>query len=499
MSRVEKVAIGIAALATVLLTTMPWVSQPDVTKKTDTVQTAPVKPSQAAGISLQQARRSADQAISAPTGFDPSGSVDERNADEERMDARREEIRDYFADRRAKLNIVANTRTSSGQEFDWIPREAFDADGQAVTPPPMPDADTDQLLSDGYSPEHDDYNALTELQQEPEAWGPEGTVPVVRMDTDEYVASLRPQGTLQDFLSKYGRQDLSGAPAPTSPVPGLFHPERGYAFTRHIEPNIGSKGSINIWQPYVGNSAEFSLGQTAIAAQTEDSRVCLFRWYCRSYPSVLQTIEAGWQKAPPGTSINGDWYTHFFIYFNTNGYASQGDKIGGYNTTVEGFVQHSSTVTPGARLTSISRLGSSQYSATIDVRLWQGNWWIRYGNEWVGYYPASLFGNFRVGGLEQGADRVTWYGEVVDLPDDGMPTNTDMGSGRFPDQGFRYSAYMRNLLIRRQNGTLTRFDPDNMGTTGADVGCYELDTHFSSTGSWQSYFYWGGPGRSSTC
>jgi hypothetical protein len=467
----------------------------------------PVKPAQVAAATGGTLHEVEEPDADLPVGSDPSGSVDEDLTDEEQMQARRETIREYFAERRAKLNIVATTRTSSGQEFDWIPSEALDEDGSPMTPPPPIGLETGADVEAEHR-EQGDQMALTELEQEPDAWGPEGTVPVVRMDTDEYIASIQTRGTLQDFLSKYGDQDVrrfpeprapeAGAPAPASPEPGLFHPERGYAFSWHEEQNLGSKGAINIWQPYVGDSAEFSLGQTSVSATTDASRIC-FSIFCFGVSSVLQTIEAGWQKAPPGTNINGDWFTHFFIYFNTNGYASQGDNVGGYNHTVDGFVQYSSTVTPGARITSISRLGGAQYSASIDVRLWQGNWWIRYGNQWVGYYPASLFGGLRTGGLENRSEKVTWYGEVVDLPD-GVPTTTDMGSGRFPGEGFGYSAYQRNLLVRRTDGVLVRFDPDARGGTGADVGCYDLEPHFGNTGSWQSYFYWGGPGRNnSTC
>jgi hypothetical protein len=132
--------------------------------------------------------------------------------------------------------------------------------------------------------------------------------------------------------------------------------------------------------------------------------------------------------------------------------------------------------------------------------LWYGSWWLRLNNEWVGYFPASLFGSPRVGGLEIQGEHVHWYGEVVDLPD-GVVTTTDMGSGRFPHEGFGYAAFMRKLLVRRSSDvSLVRFDPTAKGWTNADVGCYDLEPHFGNTGSWQSYFYWGGPGKNnSTC
>ncbi len=514
VSKIETAAItGISLAALLAISLLGGESGPTGTGKiavepapaAEVAEAFPVKPAQvAAAASGGPAVEVSETDSELPLGADPSGSVDESLTEEEMMEARRGKIREYFEERRAKMNIVATTRTSSGQEFDWIPREAVDKAGNPVTPPPQIGTEGDRDIEFEHR-ELGDHLALTELQQEPDALGPEGTVPVVRMDTDEYIANIHPQGTVQDFLSKYGRQDI-GSPSPRDPragedgeqpVPGLFHPERGYAFTYHNENNFGSKGAINIWQPYVGNAAEFSLGQTAVSATTDASSSC-FWFFCMSFPSVKQTIEAGWQKAPPATNINDDWYTHFFIFYNTNGYASQGDNLGGYNKTVDGFVQYSSTVTPGGRITSISTRGGAQYSASIDVRLWRGNWWIRYGNEWVGYYPASLFGGLRVGGLETRGESVMWYGEVVDLPD-GVVTSTDMGSGRFSDQGFGYSAYMRNLLVRRSSdGALVRFDPDNKGGTGADVGCYDLETHFGHTGSWQSYFYWGGPGRNNS-
>lgn len=46
------------------------------------------------------------------------------------------EIRDYFENRHKRLEIVATTRTPSGQLLDWVPIESQLKSGKIATPPP---------------------------------------------------------------------------------------------------------------------------------------------------------------------------------------------------------------------------------------------------------------------------------------------------------------------------------------------------------------------------
>jgi hypothetical protein len=119
-----------------------------------------------------------------------------------------------------------------------------------------------------------------------------------------------------------------------------------------------------------------------------------------------------------------------------------GNGRGGYNTDVDGWVQVSSTVFPTMNLAQ-SVFGGDQYELALKVQLSAGNWWVRVGDQWLGYYPASLY---NPAGLRSQADKVDWGGEIVDdVVHHPEATSTWMGSGHFPAAGWQWAAYMRNL------------------------------------------------------
>jgi len=380
---------------------------------------------------------------------------------------RRERLHNYLASRRARLDIVATTKTDSGQVIDWILRDTQGHSGHVASPPAL-----ERMVDEG------DEAVSFELTEQLRARGPAGTVPVLRRDVDEVLNGRLPVG-IDDFLSKYGH-----AADRCSPFDGLNSgleqpgtSDHEYVFTDQARVNFGGHGNINVWDPYVYKSGEFSLGQVAVARSANGS--------------AMQTIEAGWQDYK---NLYGDNVPHLFVYFTTNAYASQGDNVGGYNMDVDGFVQYSSTAFPGMKLESISSIGGVQHSIHIRVQLHAGNWWIRAGKEWVGYYPAKLFS---ANGLRNKADRISWFGEVVDM-DDGVNSYTDMGSGQFASMGWRFAAYMRNVRVYDFSDKFSHeYDPDT--TWESDPGCYSLDDHSLSGTNWGSFFWFGGPGKNSGC
>ncbi len=117
----------------------------------------------------------------------------------------------------------------------------------------------------------------------------------------------------------------------------------------------------------------------------------------------MQTVEAGWQNYP---GIQND--VALFTFFNTNGYTAGGDNLGGYNQLVKGWVQVDSTVFPGTHFSTHSVIGGTQYTLSIQYSLSNGNWWLSVNNVWIGYYPASLFGDTS-NSLAGGADYAFWY------------------------------------------------------------------------------------------
>ncbi len=403
---------------------------------------------------IAQERGAADQ---------PDGTTTSAPSD---LAQRSERLRQYLTERRSRLDIVASTKTDSGQILDWIHPGSQVASGRLASPPPL-----------DVMPDYGHRGIRPELEDQEHARGPAGAVPILRRDVEE-VLNGNPQRELADFLSKHGRaKDRStpmGGAGGEIKQPG--ESDHHYASTCEDVLNQGGHGNISIWDPYVADPNEFSLGQVNVATGPE--------------VPVVQTVEAGWQDYPALYGSNGP---HLFVFYTTNGYGKMGDNVGGYNLDVDGFVQYSSITYPGMLLPASKQSG---WQVTVHVRVlkYQGNWWIRAGNEWVGYYPCSLFGS---NGLRYSAGSIAWYGEVVDL-DDGVFTKTDMGSGQPALLGYGLAAFMCNLTTYRyRSGVPFHYQPTKIATP--TPLCYSLDDHSLSGGLWGSYFFFGGKGKSFWC
>lgn len=376
------------------------------------------------------------------------------------------EVRSYLEERQRKLSIVATTRLRSGDTIDWIDVRSQVPGGEIASPPPdLPD----RSIVDG--------EVRGELEAQPEAQGPAGTVPVLRTDPNR----IHAVGSVQDFLSKYG--DASSRPLESltddPPQPQDGSPANHfYATSRQTVTNFGADGFINLWQPFVLFPQEMSIAQMAISRA--------------SFP--IQTVETGWHVLG---SLYGDYSTRFFVFYTTNGYASTGGGLGGYNAVQPGWVQVSTTMFPGTILSPVSVLGGAQYDFYVRVQLFSGNWWVQFQNEWVGYYPASLFAPT---GLQSQGARASFYGETYDDPLIAGMTSTDMGSGLFPTLGtwWTNAAFMHNLRFQSDvAGTMTKYAPSLISNTNPN--CYKIVGNFSATDAWQSQFYFGGPGQGVGC
>lgn len=90
------------------------------------------------------------------------------------------------------------------------------------------------------------------------------------------------------------------------------------------------------------------------------------------------------------------------------------------------------------------------------------------------------------------ADRIGFWGEVASF--DGAATATDMGSGRFPTEGWTRAAYMHNLRVQTgRDGEMADYDGSS-GLGATDKHLYDIEAHFNSGTDWSSYVYVGGPG-----
>jgi hypothetical protein len=173
------------------------------------------------------------------------------------------------------------------------------------------------------------------------------------------------------------------------------------------------------------------------------------------------------------------------------------EATGCYNALCPGFVQTSSRVAIGASISPVSSLGASQYDLTLLV--WKdpklGNWWLSYGDQLVGYWPAELFTH-----LSDHATMVEWGGEVVDTRPDGVHTATQMGSGRFAGEGFGRASYFRNLETVDADNSLVQVALDALQTLAENAGCYDIRKAYDHAGGgWGTHFYYGGPGHNPAC
>ncbi|NPU90945.1 MAG: neprosin family prolyl endopeptidase [Gammaproteobacteria bacterium] len=319
-----------------------------------------------------------------------------------------------------------------------------------------------------------DVDALGNLR-----YCPDGSVPIKQLTLDEM--SRFP--SLEAFLGKYPegkipddddrlKAAISGSdiivPADNT-GPSSLHQ---YAYIRDYVDSWGAETVFNVWSPYVERSNEFSLSQM---------------WVVRGSGGDRETIESGWQVYK---DKYGDNRARLFLYFTPDNYGSGGC----YNLDCSGFVQVAGNIYIGGGFSNYSVYNGAQYTFKL---LWvrdpaNGNWWLKYGNTWVGYYPTGLFDS---NGLKNKANKLSYGGEIIDRQTSGRHTKTDMGSGSFPSAGFSRAAYQRSIryvdtsyYYRTHTGLFEARD---------DSQCYDVDMT-SSTGSWGTYFYFGGAGYHST-
>jgi Neprosin len=413
----------------------------------------------------------------------PSSAAESNILSRVEYESRSQRITAFFKERQARYGVASTTKTKSGQVIDWIKLESQLPDGQEIAQPPVKNdlklserQETNEYLQMEL-PEslrklaRQELKAKTEFQTDPSTIGPPGTVPVVRFDLKAY---LKAHPT---FLPSDPREVISKIPPP-APASN----NRYYAVWQRFADNYGTLGRINIWNVDGPVGGETSIAQTAVIRGTP-----------------MQAIEAGKIET---AGFSPSKRPTFFTYFRTNGSAS-GDFVGGYNALVDGWIQVSRSVAPGMSLVPWeSTLNGSQYSLDVEVRLWQGNWWVRAAGEWAGYYPSCKGGGsapcangtlFSEDGIRDKADRLDWYAEVFD---ESAPssTSTDMGSGQFSNQRWGRAAYFRNLLYMWSTTNAWWWSQGSITTT--DNRCYDADgPYYSSDDNWRNWFYYGGPGK----
>ncbi|EES19115.1 uncharacterized protein LOC8080941 isoform X2 [Sorghum bicolor] len=308
----------------------------------------------------------------------------------------------------------------------------------------------------------------------PQAWRrsgescPDGTVPVRRTTEDDVLRASSSSAT------RFGMKARGGVFARRDSTGGGHEHAVGYVTGGQF---YGAKASLNVWPAQVASPAEFSLSQIWVISG--------------AFGHDLNTIEAGWQVSP---QLYGDNSPRFFTYWTDDAYK----ETGCYNLHCSGFVQTSSRVAIGAAISPISTYAGRQFDIT--VLIWKdprrGHWWLQLGSGGsagglVGYWPSALFTH-----LGSRADMVQFGGEVVNARPAGAPhTPTQMGSGRFPAEGYARAAYFRNVQVVDWDNSLV--PAAGLRLLADRPGCYDIAG--GSGGAWGTYFYYGGPGRNARC
>ncbi|KAI0185419.1 carboxyl-terminal proteinase [Xylaria flabelliformis] len=355
------------------------------------------------------------------------------------------------------LKVVATTTTSDGQVIDWVLPESQTGSNLA-SPPPAPLGKRTLQANDAA------IRAF--IASDPGRQGPNGTVPIPRS------SGTRPPKRLP---SKQDHESLAKIDAAADGNAG----QHWYASSGQSVTNHGGKGTFSLFKAFVQSNSDFSLLQTAVIRNGAAHA---------GTGGVTQTVEAGWINYPNQISA-----PHLFSYYTTDGYASEGDNIGGWNRDHAGWVQVDSTLYPGVTFSPLSTDGGAQYELEIGYFLSGGNWWLWCMGKYIGYYPASLFsqGVNAADTLADHSDLIDFYGEIYNS--ETALTTTDMGSGEFPNTGFGKSAYIHNILYINTDGNYVDYNGAN-NLIVSDTSRYNIAPTWSSGTSWGSYFYLGGPG-----
>ncbi|KFK37235.1 hypothetical protein AALP_AA4G231500 [Arabis alpina] len=297
---------------------------------------------------------------------------------------------------------------------------------------------------------------------------PVNTIPIRRTSKqDLYRASS---------IENFGMKNKKSIPKPKSYEPASVLTQNGHQHAiMYVEDGVfyGAKAKINVWKPNVEMPNEFSLAQIWVLGG--------------NFNSDLNSIEAGWQVSP---QLYGDNRTRLFTYWTSDAYQGTGC----YNMLCAGFVQINRDIAMGGSISPLSNYGTSQYDITILI--WkdpkEGHWWLQFGEKYIiGYWPASLFSY-----LSESASMIEWGGEVVNSQsEEGQHTTTQMGSGRFAQEGWGKASYFKNVQV--VDGSNELRNPENLQVFTDQENCYNVKS--GNGGSWGSHFYYGGPGRNPNC
>lgn len=246
-----------------------------------------------------------------------------------------------------------------------------------------------------------------------------------------------------------------------------------YAHAYQAISNMGVSSRLNVWKPEV-NNADMSLSQVWVTAGSPND-------------NSLQTVEAGWQ-------VYNMWQTDepaLFVFQTSDNYGATGCYVTRCQTyspaRPEQFRITSNKIVIGKPVTPQSSIGGAQ--AVVQIKwirnVTTGSWWLRVDDEWVGYYPSTVFTG---GGMAGNASFIDFGGETT-----GISATSQMGSGHYAQEGKGYAGFQDEIRYLNTAGSyvdasLTKDEPD--------IPCYTLVLNGNQAPEAVpgTFFYFGGPG-----
>ncbi|KAJ8643323.1 hypothetical protein MRB53_005071 [Persea americana] len=227
--------------------------------------------------------------------------------------------------------------------------------------------------------------------------------------------------------------------------------------------NLGGEGQINAWNINVEGPSEATRSSIFVGRRDH-----------------FDLVTCGWMVSD---GLFGDNATRLYAFWGT-------DDGGCFNLICSGFVQTGQAVTLGAA-TRVSTYGGEQI--VIKVKIYWDNttrsWWLAVENTLVGYWPGSLFKN-----MAGNADIIQWGGQVHNSLPRGRHTSTQMGSGHFPVEGFRKSAFFDKCVYFDTDTNIGKTPRDGYQKVVSKPTCYGISDIYPVEGGPGVGFFFGGPG-----
>uniref|UniRef100_A0A7C9AX84 Neprosin PEP catalytic domain-containing protein n=1 Tax=Opuntia streptacantha TaxID=393608 RepID=A0A7C9AX84_OPUST len=95
-----------------------------------------------------------------------------------------------------------------------------------------------------------------------------------------------------------------------------------------------------------------------------------------------------------------------------------------------------------------------------------GNWWLRLGDDNIGYYPKELFTS-----LANGATAGGWGAEIYSSIVDAYPP---MGSGHFPEEGYTKACFIRQMEMLDPSHSVIYPDKNSLQEYASLPKCYRV-------------------------